>query len=29
LSGEIGDNDTADIIVLNGGLEIVKGKDRK
>ncbi len=29
LNGEISDNDTADIIVLNGGLEIVKGKERK
>ena len=29
LNGEISDNDTADIIVLNGGLEIVKGKDKK
>ena len=29
LDGEIGDNDTADIIVLNGGLEIVKGKEKK
>lgn len=29
LNGEIGDNDTADIIVLNGGLEIVKGKEKK
>ena len=26
LNGEIGDNDSADIIVLNGGLEIVKSK---
>ena len=26
LNGEINDNDTADIIVLNGGLEIVKSK---
>ncbi len=29
LNGEISDNDVADIIVLNGGLEIVKGKERK
>ena len=29
LNGEISDNDTADIIVLNGELEIVKGKDKK
>ena len=29
LNGEIGDNDTADIIVLNGELEIVKGKTKK
>ncbi len=26
LNGEIGDNDSADIIVLNGGLEIIKSK---
>ena len=26
LNGEISDNDTADIVVLNGGLEIVKHK---
>ena len=29
LNGEIGDNESADIIVLNGGLEIVKSKATK
>ena len=29
LNGEIGDNDIADIIVLNGNLEIVKSKESK
>ena len=29
LRGEIGDNDIADIIVLSGGLEIVKSKESK
>ena len=29
LNGEISDNDKADIIVLNGGLEIVKSKESK
>ena len=29
LNGDIGDNDEADIIVLNGGLEIVKSKKDK
>ena len=28
INGEIGDNDTAEIIVLNGGLEITKSKKR-
>ena len=29
INGEISDNDVAEIIVLNGGLEIIKAKDKK